>query len=146
MSKQNIASIFIYKSMRKNSKLEMFNLYQWEGAGTNGTVPYNLVSIIERVLIQSKEYGTSIVKSYSTVYRDVMVKNADSKFIMIQQPISYNSAQVQFYSCENIINWVYNIWMQVHPDATLSLDDVYKNASISYFISRFYSDDAKEVQ
>ena len=133
--------LMMYKSNRKNSKGEMIPIHELITHGENLTddrILSQIVNALDSVVAQSKKYNDILILSANVF----VVREVKKKVIMgeclYNDDLSYHFQKKQYYSIEQVINFIYYSVMLMYSYCKLSLADVYDNPSILYFVNKYY--------
>lgn len=145
----NIATIYMYKSNRKNAKIiHSFNICHLiaEVKGNrkinDDSILNQFVNTIDEIIHYSKQYSNKHLELSCTVAygKKISYINANNEKYNDVDTRYYNFSRKEFSSLENCINFIYDIYTLIYPYNTLSLENhIYNNHSIKYMIKEYYS-------
>ena len=142
--KSNAATIYIYKSSRKNSKiLKSINInhlitQKQDRKIPDGRIIEQFVDTLSYIVNYSEKRHLELTV-YSDVFKQVVYKNANGDNYFTTTDLQYNFNRVGFSSLEQCINFLYTIYNLIYPYNTIDLNNgIYQNTSIKYFINKYY--------
>ena len=139
----NAASIFMYKSNRKNSQCEYFNIWHLISKNENkkindDSILNQLCSTIDHVLYFAKKYNNKLIfKAFITTGKNATYTDVNNKPYNHIERNKYTLKE-ECFSFEEAINYIYNIYCLIYPYNTLSKNTIYNNSSIKNFINEYY--------
>lgn len=142
--KDNSAALFIYKSSRKNAKCELINISHLISKTPDKMVKdqnilYQFISVVDKIINQSLQYNKHIeLTYYATIYKQSEYINANNDLYRYPESTQYSIQREKFYSVEQCINRVYDLFSLLYPYNKLNREEVFKNSSIKYFINLYY--------
>ncbi len=135
-------TLFYMKSNRKNAKMTMTNIVK--EFNNSDSILNSINSELEKMLAIRKEFknkNSIIVKSYISKTCLVSKETVVAKNYTHEQAITLATQKVEFFSIEQFINWLYTVIAFSNDLYGLSLEKVYKDPSIKYFINKFYHEE-----
>jgi hypothetical protein len=142
----NMCSIYAYKSNRKNSKIisdvtiRHLITHNENGACSEEHIMQYFVGIIGQLVTDIK-YSSKVINitTFTTIYHMTTYTNANNELYSHNHGIRLSEQRRQFYSIEQLINYLYDILLLIYPYSRIDINDVYNNASIKYFIRLYYN-------
>ena len=141
----NECIIFAYKSNRKNSKIvsdiTMRHLitHNENGCLDENKIESYFVGIIGQLVYDIKYHANTInITTFCTIEHDVRYCNYNSELQSKSHSVRIYDKRVRLSSIEELINYLYDRLLLVYPYTKLSLDTIYNNSSIRYYINLYY--------
>lgn len=132
-------TLFIKKSDRKNSKIEMINIVKEH---TNAeSVLESIISNTDKIISLQKKLGTKklILNGHiSRTFKDCSYLNANEKPFTYNECLAISLKTEHFSSIEQVINFLYVTIGFSDSVYGLSLKTVHESPSIKYLINKFY--------
>lgn len=126
----------VYKSNRKNSKAKFISSYIM---GTNDATKAKLkiLEMAEAIIAAKNNFGTQdlIVDGWiHFVATDTQYLNANKEYFVSPSNIELKTAKVQLYSTEELIRWIYNLYMTINQENTLHLHELFNYENTKWII------------
>ena len=141
----NAASILLYKSSRKNAKCTDFiNInhlikHEKDRRINDESVLQQLAGTVERIVYNSLAFNKHLeFKCFMRTFKAVSYLNANNEKYHTVEAIQVNRARNKYYSIEQVINEVFDIYALIYPYNELSRKTVFNDSSIKYFINMYY--------
>lgn len=134
--------LMIYKSERKNSKGEMISIHELITHGENLTddrILSQIANALDAIVAQSKKYNNILILSAKVWTIRKQKKQAIMGTYEFTDAVPYLFDRKQFYSIEQVINYLWTLVMIMYPYCTLSEESIHLDASIRYFINKYYN-------
>lgn len=135
-----IISIFVYKSMRKNSRNDYIQFYIRDNTDPDvaAGIITHMASCVTAIIynLGSVRPIMSAIVSFTapnTGYVDV-----DKNFFNKPENIRLYNDKHEYFSIEQLIYNLYNYYMTINPYCTLSTKTLFDKPSIKYTINKFY--------
>ena len=134
--------LMIYKSERKNSKVEMISIHDLITSGgeslTDDRILSQIVNALDAIVAQSKKYNSVLILSANVWTIRKQKKQAITGTYEFFDAVHYHFDRRKFYSIEQVINYLWTLVMLMYPYCTLSEETIHLDSSIRYFISKYY--------
>ena len=132
-------TLFYHKSMRKNAKAEMSNIVN--DRTNRSDVLKTIVNQLDTLFGVLEKFGTKkiIAKAYISKDFTGLEKEVVNGKHTFNNMYMLKTGRQQFYSIEDFINFLYTVIGFSDSVYTLSLDDLYNDDSIRYFIQKYYT-------
>ena len=144
--RNNDCLIYAYKSDRKNAKIisdvTMRHLitHNENRCISEEHILQYFIGIVGQLITDIKFSSKTInISTYMSIGHATTYVNANNELYTREHEIIKNSLRIKFYSIEQLINYLYDILLQVYPYTRLDINTVYSNASIRYWINLYYS-------
>lgn len=142
--KNNAASIFCYKSSRKNAKCSnVINIDYLINRETDRRVSDNrimdqIAGTIEKIVCYCKQHAHIELTCYVDVFKQIEYKNANEEIYHGVEGQRYNFQRVIFTGIEQCINFIFSVYCLIYPYNKIDHNTLHSNASIRYFINKYY--------
>lgn len=149
--KNNVGHIFMYKSTRKNSKCSdiitirhLISHDHVHGYIDENTITGQIINAVDNCIYAMKLLNTReiIITCYLTIGHETVYTNANSELYHHISDIHIDTYRKQYYSVEQLINFLYERFMLIYPYSKLDIKDLYNEPSIKAAINRYYLTDA----
>ena len=140
----NAASIFCFKSSRKNSKCsDIININHLINRETDRRVSDDrimnqIAETIEKIVYYCKQYKHIELSCYMDVFKQIEYENANNEIYHGVEDQRYCFQRVIFSSIEQCINFVFSVYCLIYPYNKIDRNTLHNNASIRYFINQYY--------
>ena len=143
----NACGLYLYKSNRKNAKTKdvMINHLIKTAKNKNDykinddRILMQFIGTISKIVLYSIQYNKHLELSCILDYgKKASYINADNELTYKLDIRTLHFERKQFYSIEQCINFIYDVYNLIYPYNTLSLDTIYNDTSIKYFIKEYY--------
>ena len=143
----NAVGLYLYKSSRKNSKTKNITVNHLIKTGKNKNdrkinddrILSQFIGTISKIVLYSRQNNKHLELSCILDYgKKASYINANNELTYKLDIRTLHFERKQFYSMEQTINFVYDIYNLIYPYNTLSLDIIYNDPSIKYFIKEYY--------
>ena len=126
--------IFNWKSHRVNAKMASVILYD------NGDCINHICNFVENCICNINKLGTKkiIVSGQLSTVKTLTKKTVDEDAYKFDKWICLNFGKREFYSIEELINFIWSLNAVEHPESTLSPQDLFENDRIKYLIKKWY--------
>ena len=143
----NAVGLYLYKSSRKNSKTKNITVNHLIKTGKNKNdkkinddrILSQFIGTISKIVLYSRQNNKHLELSCILDYgKKASYIDANNELTYKLDIRTLHFERKQFYSMEQTINFVYDIYNLIYPYNTLSLDTIYNDTSIKYFIKEYY--------
>ena len=143
----NAVGLYLYKSSRKNSKTKNITVNHLIKTGKNKNdkkinddrILSQFIGTISKIVLYSRQNNKHLELSCILDYgKKASYIDANNELTYKLDIRTLHFERKQFYSMEQTINFVYDIYNLIYPYNTLSLDIIYNDPSIKYFIKEYY--------
>lgn len=141
----NSASILLYKSSRKNAKCTDFiNInhlisYERDFRVNDERILQQLAGTVETIVYNSLAFNKHLeFKCFMRTFKAASYLNANNEIYHTVEYINVVGARNKYYTIEQFINEVFDIYALIYPYNELSRKTVFNNPSIKYFINMYY--------
>ena len=132
----------VYKSERKNSKGKMISIHDLitsDGENlTDERILHQIVDSLDAIVEQSKKYNSVLILSANVWTIRKQKKQSINGIFEFFDAVPYHFDRKQFYSIEQVINYLWTLVMIMYPYCTLSEESIHLDASIRYLIHKHY--------
>lgn len=144
--KNNICTIYAYKSSRKNTKIisdvTMRHLItrNENGVCDETTIMNYFVGIISQLVTDIRYSANRHIEitTYASINHLTTYVNANNELYSHNHTIKMNNIRIKFSSIEELINYLYDLLLLVYPYTRIDIRDIYNNVSIKYYINLYY--------
>lgn len=126
----------VYKSNRKNSKAKFISSYIM-GANDATKAKLKILEMAEKIIAAKNNFGINdlIVEGWiHFVATDTQYLNTDKKYFVSPSDITLKIEKVQLYSTEELIRWIYNLYMAINRENTLHLHELFNDQNTKWVI------------
>ena len=144
----NSASVFCFKSSRKNSKCsDIINIIH--PITKNDKIPdeniiYHFINTLEKIVYYSLQNNRHLeLSTYVNINKNACFINANNNIYHDVENNRYNFQRVKFSSIESCINFLFSVYNLIYPYNKISVKTLYNNSSIKYLINEYYKESEK---
>lgn len=142
----NVASVILHKSSRKNAKcsdiISINHLINNTNnkKSTDERIMQQFVNVLEKVVFQSLEYNKHLeISVYLNIGKNSNYKNANNKTYKTTERLRLCFHRQKFSSVEQAINFLYSIFCLIYPYNEINLENnVYNSSGVKYLIQKYY--------
>lgn len=140
----NAATIYAYKSSRKNAQREAVHVNHLINKNADGRkinderILQQFIAVVEKIAYIGKKYNHFELSANLSIFKDCEYINADKNIYCTVEDIPIKFGRTTMYSIEFIINFVFNIFALIYPYNKIRLADVHLNPSIRGIIKKYY--------
>ena len=141
----NAASIYCFKSRRKNSKCSdtiainhLINNAPVRKV-SDERILQQVVGTLEKIVYYCKQYEHIELSIYADIFKPVEYTNVNNEIYHGVEEQRYYSRRKTFSSIEECINYLLFVYTLIYPYNKLSRDTVHRDTSIRYFINLYYN-------
>ena len=138
----NAASILCFKSSRKNSKCsDVISINHLINQETDRRVSDDkildqIIGTTEKIVYYCKQYKHIELSCYIDVFKQIEYENNETCHGV--EDHHYCFQRVIFSSIERCINFVFSVYCLIYPYNKIDRNTLHNNASIRYFINKYY--------
>lgn len=143
--KNNLSTLFIYKSDRKNAKIvKDINIRHLITSNENGacnesTIENYFINIVGSVVYTIQCECLEInVTSYTSINHMTTYHNVNHELVSHNHTIRIDAQRKHFSSIEQLINHIYDIFLLIYPYTRLDLNGLYNDPTIKQIIREYY--------
>lgn len=132
-------SFTVWKSIRKNAKVEMIDILHFEETTQERDIE-KIVDATAKLINRMEKLGTKkiILSAWVNQNRQLDKTNCNDIKYNFSDVIGIKTAKNEFFSIEQAINFIWNCYMIAVPESTLSLPMLHESPSIRYYINQYY--------
>lgn len=139
----NSASVFCFKSSRKNSKcsdvINIIHLITKDDKISDENIIYQFINTLEKIVYYSLQNNKYLeLSAYVNVNKNASFINANNNIYHDVENYCYNFQRIKFSSIESCINFMFSIYNLIYPYNEISTKTLYTNSSIKYLINKYY--------
>ena len=126
----------VYKSNRKNSKAKFISNYIM-GTADSTKAKLKILEMAEEIIAAKNNFETQdlIVDGWiHFIATDTQYLNADREYFVSPSSIEVKIQKVQLYSTEELIRWIYNLYMAINRENTLHLCELFNDQNTKWVI------------
>lgn len=126
----------VYKSNRKNSKAKFISNYIM-GTTDATKAKLKILEMTEEIIAAKNNFGTQDLIIDGWVYfiaTDTQYLNANKEYFVSPSNIRLRIAKVQLYSTEELIRWIYDLYMTINRENTLHLRELFRDQNTKWVI------------
>lgn len=140
--KSNAATIYMYKSSRKNSKIinniNINHLISKNVYVHDDRIMQQLTETIENIVYTAKQYNHIELTVYTSIFKKASYINANNDLYCTTCDMHPDFIRVKFATIEQTINFIFMVYSLIYPYNEIDISDIYNNSSIKYLIKEYY--------
>jgi len=141
----NAASIFCYKSSRKNSKCSdiisvnhLINHVE-DRKISDDRIIQQIADTVAKIVYYSMQYKKHLeVTAYVDTFKNYTCENANNDLYHGIEDQRYCFQRVTFSSIEQCINFIFSVYALIYPYNEIKISRLHDDPSIRYYINKFY--------
>lgn len=140
----NAASIYCFKSSRKNSKcsntISINHLINHapDRKVSDERIIQQITRTIESIVYYARQYKHIELSAYIDSFKQIEYTNANNEIYHGVEDQRYCFQRVRFSSIEECINFVFSVYCLIYPYNKIDRNTLHNNASIRYYINAYY--------